>query len=127
MSLIDIMKAEHGWPTLDEDTLEAFVSGPGERVLFVTGDPARNLETNDVAVILPELSRAFDHRFRAAVVAREIERAVRERFDTFAMPSLIFLRDGKHLGSIAKVRDWDDYLERIALILGEAPATAGVH
>lgn len=115
--LIDTLRERHGWPLLDEATLDAFISAPGERVLFVTGDAAKNLETNDVAVILPELLAAFGGRFTVGVVGQQIERSVRERFDVFPMPSLIVLKDGQFLGAIPKVRDWDDYLTRFNAIL----------
>ena len=91
-------------------------------MLFLTGDPAKNLETNDVAVILPELVRCFGGRFRPAVVDRAIENALRERFEVWPTPSLIFLRDGRMLGAIPKVRDWDDYLARVRAILDGAVA-----
>lgn len=115
--LIDALVEQHGFPRLTEDAYAAFAEGAGDRVLFLTGDPAKNLETNDVAVILPELVRAFAGRFAAAVVDRTLEDALRERFEVWPTPSLIFLRDGAFLGAIPKVRDWDDYRDRIETIL----------
>ncbi|MEL6977836.1 MAG: hydrogenase [Pseudomonadota bacterium] len=117
-----LIETEH-WPRLDAESVEGFIAGDGVRVLFLTGDPAKNLETNDVAVILPELARAFGGAFQPAVVDRSIEDEMRQRFEIWPTPSLIFLRGGKLIGSIPKVRDWDDYLERIRVILaGDAIA-----
>jgi hydrogenase-1 operon protein HyaE len=115
--LIDRLTTELGWPLLDAGSLDAFIAAPGEHVLFVPGDPARTPEALDVAVILPELVMTFQNRFAPAVVSPAIERAVRERFEVWPMPSLIFLRDGVFLGAIPKVRDWADYLERTRAIL----------
>ena len=115
--LIDRLTTELGWPLLDADTLNAFAHAPGERVLFVPGDPAKTPEALDVAVILPEIVMAFQNRFAPAVVGPAIERTVRERYDVWPMPSLIFLRDGVFLGAIPKVRDWSDYLDRTRAIL----------
>ena len=115
--LIDRLTTELGWPRLDASALDAFAAGSGERVLFVTGDPAKTPEALDVAVILPELVMAFQNRFRPAVVDPAIERTVRERFEVWPVPSLIFLRDGEFLGAIPKVRDWADYLDRTRAIL----------
>ncbi|WP_172636527.1 MULTISPECIES: hydrogenase [unclassified Hyphomicrobium] len=112
-----------GYPILDETTLECFLAEPGERVLFLTGDPATNLETDDVAAILPELVQAFQHRFQAAVVDRSIEQPLRERYEVWPVPSLIFLCDGEMTGAIPKVRDWTDYLAEIKTIL-DRPATS---
>jgi hydrogenase-1 operon protein HyaE len=124
-ALIDRLTTELGWPKLDAGTLDAFADGPGERVLFVTGDPGKTPEALDVAVILPEVVMAFQNRFRPAVVDQSIERAVRDRYEVWPVPSLIFLRDGRFIGAIPKVRDWADYLDRTRAILeGRALADA---
>lgn len=114
---------ELGYPLLDETTIEGFIAEPGERVLFLTGDPATNLETDDVAAILPELVQAFQHRFKAGVVARSVEQTLRERYDVWPVPSLIFLSGSQVTGAIPKVRDWTDYLAEIKTIL-EQPNTS---
>ncbi len=47
--LIERLSSELGWPHLSEKAdLEEFVGQEGEHVLFVPGDPRRNLETADV-------------------------------------------------------------------------------
>ncbi|GAA5066565.1 hydrogenase accessory protein [Roseibacterium beibuensis] len=124
--LIDRLTTEFGWPRLtDSEALQAFVSAPGEHVLFVPGDPARNLETADVAVIAPELRMAFQNRFDCAVVDDDIETEARELGKTYKTPSLLFFREGQPIGAIAKVRDWSDYMDRITRILA-APAAPAV-
>ncbi len=126
--LIDRLTTDLGWPALETpDQLAAFLAEPGARCLFVPGDPVRNLETNDAAVILPELVLAFQGLFSAAVVRDSLEAALREDAGVWKTPSLIFYRDGQQIGAIPKVRDWDDYLARIQHILAQptpAPATA---
>lgn len=118
MYLITRLTDELGWPRFETmEALEAWAARPGAHCLFVPGDPKKNLESGDVAVILPELAASFGGAFDCAVVGSAIERAVRDRFDTWPTPSLILLRDGAMLGAIPKVRDWDDYLERTRLIL----------
>lgn len=116
--LIDRLTAELGWPSLTtESEVRDRVSRPGVHVLFVPGDAQRNLETADVAVILPELHSAFQGRFDCAVVAQEMEAHVKDSCGVFKTPSLIFYRDGTCLGGIPKVRDWDDYMARITHFL----------
>ena len=106
------------WPALDDwPTLETYTAQPGTHALFVPGDPKRNLETADVAVILPELKQAFQGRFDCAVVDDCIEAELRERTKVLKTPSLIFFRNGEQIGSIPKVRDWDEYILRIQQIL----------
>jgi len=121
--LIDRLTAEFGYPLLaDPDALHAFTNAPGAHILFVPGDPARNLETPDVAVILPELHTAFQRVFDCAVVADALEKQVREATGIFKTPSLLIYRDGRFLGGVAKVRDWSDYVARLSHYL--APQTA---
>ncbi len=116
--LITRLTTEFEWPALpDMAATEAFTAAPGCHVIFVPGDAARNLETADVAVILPELHMAFQGRFDCAVAADSVEAALREATGVFKTPSLIFYRDGAMIGAIPKVRDWSDYVARITQIL----------
>lgn len=113
--LIDRLAAEHAWqPLPDLEAAAAFAAGAGLRVIFIPGDPVKNLESNDVAVILPELVAAFPRAFRVGVYTAAEDRALREVYATWATPSLVLLRDGVHLGSIERVRDWTDYLDKFA-------------
>ncbi|MGG7567708.1 hydrogenase accessory protein [Rhodovulum sp. DZ06] len=122
--LLARLTAELGWTAVDDDgSFEAFCMGPGEHALLIPGDPARNLETLDAAVILPELAQAFQNRFDMGVVADlAYDRPAREKVDVWPTPSLIFFRDGKQIGDIAKIRDWDDYIARTRAILDAAEA-----
>jgi hydrogenase-1 operon protein HyaE len=120
--LIEKLLTRNGYPRVDASTVEAFINGDGDRVLFLTGDPAKNLETDDLAVILPELVKAFQNRFQPAIVDRALEQSLRERFDIWPLPSLIFIEQGRLKGAIAKIRDWDDYLSEIGRILGRSAA-----
>jgi hydrogenase-1 operon protein HyaE len=116
--LIERLTTDLGWPLLStEDDVLAWIARPGTHVLFVPGDWQRNLETSDVAVILPELARAFQDRFDCAVVGDAIEAEVKDSSGIYKTPSLIFYRAGACLGGIPKVRDWDDYMTRIARFL----------
>ena len=114
---IERLTNELGYPLLDAEGIEAFVQAQENHVVFLTGDPVKNLETDDVAAILPELMRAFPGRFTAGVADRAIEQSLRERFDVWPVPSLIFLHSGELRGAIPKVRDWDEYLREIQAIL----------
>ena len=118
-ALIERLLSDLGWPLLaDAEAVRDFTARPGAHVLFAPGDPARNLETADVAVILPELRAAFQGLFDCAVLDDTVEAEVREETRVLKTPGLIFYRDGQFVGGIAKVRDWDDYMTRIARILG---------
>ena len=121
--LIDRLTTELGWPRLTSDAdVTAFAGRPGAHAIFVPGDAARNLETADVAVILPELKMAFQGRFDCAVIDDVAEEALREQTGVLKTPSILFYRDGRFLAGLPKVRDWDDYMSRIAQILALQPA-----
>ncbi len=120
--LIARLESEFGYPRLhsDHDVAE-FIARPGVHCLFIPGDPRRNLETADAAVILPELRQAFQNAFDCAVVDDAIEAALRERHRALKTPGLLFFRGPDYLGAIEKVRDWSDYLTRVPHLLSLQP------
>lgn len=121
--LITRLQTEFDYPELATMAdVAAFTETPGVHVIFVPGDVARNLESPDVAVILPELRQAFQRQFDCAVVADSVEAELRSDAGIFKTPSLIFYRDGVCLGGIPKVRDWSEYVERITHLLAQPVA-----
>jgi len=121
--LIERLITELGYPLLDEANIEAFVADQ-EVVLFCTEDPKRFPESNDVAVVLPELEAAFPGRFVPAVVDASIERKIQNQYGFKVWPALVFLRDGQYLGTITKIQDWAVYQHEIASILASEPSRA---
>ena len=119
--LIEQMIDRHDYPVITHDTVDEFLQRGTTQVLFFTEDPKRYPESNDVAVVLPELERAFAGHFKPAVVGRDAEVDLKDRYDIKLWPTLVFLRDGRFLGKISKVRDWSDYMERIPNILNSEP------
>ena len=121
--LVTRLTEEFGFPAFeDRAAFDAWRDRPGVQLAFVPGDAARNLETPDVAVILPELHMTFQRAFDVCVVGDGIERELRNETGVLKTPSLIFFRDGVCLGGIARVRDWDDYMARIPRFLSARPA-----
>jgi hydrogenase-1 operon protein HyaE len=100
------------------ESLPAFAQATsGEQVLLFTGDPVRFPECLDVAVVLPELQRAFEPskgRIAIGVVCREVEDEVARRYGVQRWPSMVFLRGGQYVATIAGMLDWTDYLARMA-------------
>lgn len=116
--LITRLTTEFDYPNLQTmGDVAAFTEAPGFHAVFVPGDVSRNLETPDVAIILPELRQAFQGRFDCAVAADSIESELREATKVRKTPSVLFYRDGQFIGGIPKVRDWSEYIERITQIL----------
>ncbi|MHB1581582.1 MAG: hypothetical protein ACYCQM_14110 [Acidithiobacillus sp.] len=110
----------YGFLCITQETVDDFANN-GTVVLFFAGDPVRYPETNDVAVILPELAAMFSGRFRTAIVAAEAEKSLQARYGVTVWPTLVFLRQGANLGTISRMRDWSEYLREVALLLERKP------
>ncbi|MBT6094533.1 MAG: hydrogenase-1 expression HyaE [Rhodospirillaceae bacterium] len=121
--LMDGIVEREAITVVDEAGLDAFAQSHGDVVLMVSGDYKRLGEVHDVAVILPELVKAFEGRLTPAIAAPEDERALQARFRFTAFPSLVFLREGAYLGVISRVLDWTDYLREISEILARTPSS----
>lgn len=113
---------ELGYPLLDADTLEPFLQQHAQVALFFTEDPARFPESNDLAVILPELTSHFQGAFTPAVICQADQRSLQSRYGFSTWPTLVFLRNGQYLGAISQIRNWGDYLEEISGILASEPS-----
>ena len=124
--LIARLNTELGYPTLGPANLESFIEAPGDGVIFCGGDPLQHPECLDVAVVLPELLRAFPGRLRAGVAGRELGPILQARFGLSRWPSLLFVRGGAYVGTLAGMLDWSVYLARTQDLLagpvGRPPA-----
>jgi hydrogenase-1 operon protein HyaE len=117
-SIID----RHGYRVVTDADLDAAARPHHHVMLLLAGDADRLAESNDLAVIVPELERALNGRITVLVAARDSERALQRRFRFAAFPALVFLRGGEYLGAISRVRDWADYRRDIPEILARAPS-----
>lgn len=120
-ALIAALASRHGLPTVNAETLDAFLvpaAGQPEHVLlFFTGDPDQRTDSGDVAVVLPELLQAFAGHFRAGVVDRRAEAALKARCQVEVFPSLVVLRGQTILDVLPRIRDWNEYLDRLGAAL----------
>lgn len=115
--LIEALVSRHGFTLVGEESIDAFLAGTETSLLFFPGDAERLVESNDVAVILPEILKAFGGRIKPALVAKSAERALQRRYRFNAFPSIVFLRGPGYLGVLSRVLDWSDYLSEIPAIL----------
>lgn len=120
--LLSSLIERHAYPVLTEPEVSAFAGSHEHIVLFLAGDADRLMESNDVAVILPELIKACGGALVPAVAAREAERLLQRKYRFAAFPALVFLRRGQYLGAITRVRDWTDYMREIPEILSRPPS-----
>jgi hydrogenase-1 operon protein HyaE len=108
-------------PTLDPDAYDAWAGRPGHALVFFSEDPVTYRETLDLAVIVPELARAFAGRFRAALLLPDAARTISARYGFRRWPAIVLLRDGAYVGAIDGLRDWSDYTDELARLLDAEP------
>jgi len=118
--LIDRLVDELGYPRLGSEGFDEFVKQQPFSVLFFTENPVRFPESNDVAVILPELLKQFP-QLTPVVIDPSAEKRLQGRYNFTVWPTLVFLKEGRFLGQISKVQDWDQYLREIDTILALEP------
>jgi len=124
--LIQRLFDDWGYPEVTLETHQAFVSQPGVTVLFFAGDPNRFRDTTDVAVVLPELVKAFGGKLQPGVVAADAGQTLQRYYGFTAWPTLVFLRDGGYLGNITGIQNWSEYLHDIGeLITAEVQQPKG--
>jgi len=118
----------HGLPEVEAGNVDAFLAAAdgadAVAVLLSAGDPVRWPEAIDVAIVLPELIDAFQGRLRGAVIARQAESELGQRFGVRVQPTLIFCSKGETLGLIGKIQDWPVYIDRISKLL-DRPRLSG--
>lgn len=122
--LIERLCRETGAPILEAEDVEAWAAAPGRALLVFTEDPVLYRETLDVAVIVPELARAFGGRFRCAVLLQKAARTVSTRYGFRRWPALVMLADGQYVGAIDGLRDWQEYLDELGRLLDAEPTRA---
>jgi hydrogenase-1 operon protein HyaE len=121
--LIARLLDEYGYPEITLENHDEFVATPGLNVLFFPGDPKTVRDATDVAVVLPELAQAFAGRFRPGVVTDTFGAGteLKRQYGFTNFPALVFVRGGDYVGTIARIRDWSDYLEKIGNLLVAPP------
>ncbi|HSD44826.1 MAG TPA: hydrogenase [Burkholderiales bacterium] len=119
--LVDRLFAEFGYAELQAEAFDVFAARPGHTLLFFVADPQRVRETLDLAVIVPELAAAFPGRFAVGVLLPAVANPIALRYGVRRWPALVMLRDGRYVGAIEGVRDWDDYGRLVAQLLATEP------
>lgn len=94
-------------------------AAPGLVVLFLPNHARAHLETPDIAAVLPDLLALCAALSPGEAVSGAIADAALESrlADGLSLPALVFLRNGEAIGSIPRMRDWDDYTARLRALL----------
>lgn len=115
--LIQKLHDDYAYPCIDEENLDSFLAEHEQVLLFFSEDPQQFPESNDVAVVLPELMKVYADRLVVGVVSLSSQRRLQTRFGFSTWPSLVFLRNAQYLGVISQIQNWDDYLMQFERIL----------
>jgi hydrogenase-1 operon protein HyaE len=114
---------------LEADAFDAWATQPGPAMVVFAEDPERFKETLDMAVIVPELHAARARQFRVALLLPAAARVLARRYGFPRWPAFVMLRDGKYLGAVDGIRDWDEYvteLDRLLAAQPTRPPTVGI-
>lgn len=122
--LIDRLTAELGYAQVTLDNHDEFIQETGMNVLFFPGEPNTVKDATDVAVVLPELVRAFGDQLRPGVVTDTwgVGKELKRHYGFSAYPSLVFVRGGEYVGTITRIQDWSDYIDQINKLLVATPS-----
>jgi hydrogenase-1 operon protein HyaE len=119
--LVERLFSKHGFAEVSPETFNAWTQRPGRSLLLFIEDPHWHKETLDLTVIVPELVRAFPGRFTVGVLLPEAARELAVHYGFRRWPAIVMLADGKYVGTIDGLRNWDEYLVEMALLLDAAP------
>ena len=124
--LIDRLITELGYTEVSAADHDDFVAREGMNVLFFPGDPTTVRDATDVAVVLPELDKAFAGRLRPGVVTDTFgdSNVLKRQYGFREYPALVFVRSGDYVGTIARVQDWSEYLDQVSNLLVAEPTRA---
>jgi hydrogenase-1 operon protein HyaE len=120
--LIMALVERHDFGLVDEHTIETVAQPLETAMLLVAGDAVRLPEVPDVAVVAPELVKAFRGRITGLLATTASEPHMQMRFGFDAFPALVFLRRGAYLGALTRIRDWSEYMAEIPAILERTPS-----
>jgi len=122
--LIERLCATTGAPLLEVAGFDEWARAPGRALVVFTEDPVLYRETLDLAVIVPELARAFRDRFRVGVLLQAPARSLAARYGFKRWPALVMLADGQYVGAIDGLRNWQEFLDELGTLLTAPPTRA---
>lgn len=120
--LIAQLFAKHGYTEVDAANFDTFSQQAGRTLLVFTEDPIRVKETLDLAVIVPEIVRAFPGALAVGVLLPEAARAFQPRYGFRRWPALVVLKDGQFVGTVDGLRGWDEYVNEVARLISAPPS-----
>ena len=122
--LIAQLFTRHGFTEVRSANFESFAARPGRTLLLFLEDPFRYKESLDLAVIVPEIARAFAPRLAVGVLLPDAAREQCARYGFRRWPAFVILADGKYVGAVDGLRNWDEYMTEVGRLMDAAPTRA---
>jgi len=119
--LVAQLFSKHGYTEITAANIGEWTQTAGRKLLLFIEDPVRFKETLDLAVIVPELCRAFPGLFDVGVLLPPAAREIAVRYGFRRWPAFVILADGKYVGAVDGLRDWEDYMAETSRLLDAAP------
>jgi hydrogenase-1 operon protein HyaE len=120
--LVAQLFTKHHFVEVTTANFDEWTKASGRSLLLFIEDPGRYKETLDLAVIVPELCRAFPGRFEVGVLLPDVAREFSVRYGFRRWPAFVILDHGQYVGAVDGLRDWDEYLVEVEALLAAAPS-----
>lgn len=109
---------KEGFSWIDEDGFAEFLASEGFKMVIFADEPNAKRVTLDVAVIAPELKKAFAGALSQTVFYRfEKARAAASRYGITGLPAVALFRDSVYLGAVEGLKDWNEYCRQLSEIV----------
>lgn len=109
---------EAGFLLLSSDGLDNFLATPGLKMLVFADDPNERKTTMDIAVIAPELKKAFCGTLSIAAWAEfKQSRSMAAHWGLRSMPAVALFKDSDLLGAVQGLKTWDEYCSLLSEIV----------
>ena len=137
MTLVDVdhhpifnrLWGEEGFVRVNENNVRSLTEKKGLVLMVFADNPTTFKETLDIAVIAPEIAKAFaPYLAGKGFTDPAVGRAISMRFGLTRLPAVGFFRNGVCLGALQGLKVWDDYIKGLAEIgqKQDAPAKRSI-
>lgn len=116
---------EDGFEWVDETSFDDFVAAEGFKMAIFAEDPNAKRVTLDIAVIAPELKKAFVGTLSKTVFTTfQKSRALASHYGITGLPAVALFRDNVYLGAVEGLKDWNTYCAELSEIILREKAPA---
>lgn len=117
--------AEAGFTLLDSVRMQDFLAASGLKMLVFADDPNERKTTLDMAVIAPELKKAFNGTLSQTAWADFKEaRSLAARWGLRSLPAVAIFLNADFLGAVQGLKPWDEYCQLLSeIVCRNKPAT----